>query len=109
MIKINKNDRITLNSMISKRYHNGARWTELSFDNYQHMNKLYHDWLLSHCRKGSKVYAKIDTLFFSGCKQCGLFNRLVYDTKSCKIRYIAGQDETVEIPLIKSELLKYWR
>ena len=76
----------------------------------EHLNNIKM-FLLTRCRKGSKVYNSICNITLEGLKginNIGLYNRLVsYKTESgYQGRYIAGQDYTEELKTIKKYLCK---
>ena len=76
----------------------------------EHLNNIKM-FLLTRCRKGSKVYNSICNITLEGLKginNIGLYNRLVsYKTDSgYQGMYIAGQDYTEEIKTLKKYLCK---
>ena len=76
----------------------------------EHLNNIK-IFLLSRCRKDSKVYKSICNITLEGLKginNIGLYNRLIsYKTDSgYRGMYIAGQDYTEEIKTLKKYLCK---
>ena len=89
-------NQITLNQVISG--HN-LTWEERV--EYFNMMKNF---LLTHCRKGSKMYNAIDWAWFENMQEYGIFNRLcIYNGRAT---YIAGQDYTYEINTVKKCFIK---
>lgn len=67
----------------------------------------FKNFLLSKCRYNSKMYNTIYYKNSSTIKNCGLFNRLVFNFDRQRVEYIAGQDYTAEITELKKQFIKY--
>ena len=95
-----ENKTITLNNIIRGNV-NGMElsWQE-RVENFAFIKKF----LLTKCRKGSKMYNAVDYAWFENMEDFGIFNR-VY-VKNGIAGYIAGQDYTEEMKIVKKCFIK---
>ena len=91
---------ITLNNIINGSI-NGV---ELTWQERVENFALIKEFLLTKCRKGSKMYNAIDNAWFENMETYGIFSRLwVQDGKAY---YCAGQSYTDEINTVKKCFIK---
>ena len=95
-----ENKTITLNNIIRGNV-NGM---ELSWQERVENFALIKKFLLTKCRKGSKMYNAVDYAWFENMEDFGIFNR-VY-VKNGIAGYIAGQDYTEEMKIVKKCFIK---
>lgn len=65
---------------------------------------LIKEFLLSTCRKNSRVYVAVENAWFENMESCGIFDRLC--VINGRAQYIAGQDYTGEIQTVKKYFIK---
>lgn len=108
MEKINvKNNEISFKSVLEGRYHDTEKgWVDMGELSRQNLAREFKNFLLSHCRNGSKVYRNIERLSILDCENYGIFERLLYNFEYNKVHYIAGQSYSDEIATLKKLVLK---
>lgn len=90
-----ENKTITLNNIIR----GGINGTELSWQERVENFALIKKFLLTKCRKGSKMHNAVDYAWFENMETYGIFDRLC--VINGRAQYIAGQDYPGEIATVK--------
>lgn len=96
---------ISLQNLIENRVNDGVKWRPLTDNESYIIGTAFRKFLEESCRANSKRATQFKYLVFKK-RVTPYHSRLLYDTNTNKVTYIAGQEYRVEIERLKCELLK---
>lgn len=103
MIELNeKRNQLSLKDLAVGRYLDKDHgWMDIDESVKEEIAEEFKKYVLTKCRKNSKVYERIENVDFTKCETYAIYDNLRYTVSTGEVDYIAGQDHQAEIKRLK--------